>query len=256
MAKRYTSQVVLHFCQNSLKTMALYDSQNERFIEYRDELLPWVESLGSWGYLYDKPSEELFSEMMTLMGLSAESLMPSVIELSEAPLDIGPEISKAAKPGVKEEATGLVTLMILAWRGHLRAMDMFNQSVDELLDKAFTEEGDDEALFKAILADRAVLGSSDVQARIAEASLISDEAFFDSLSKALTQTKPRRPKQDYDELRFLIGVLDEHQMLEGFTWNDMADLFIDQLALYPNDSEDPVAGLKKLIVSIRDSRGK
>jgi hypothetical protein len=194
--------------------------------------------------------------MMTLMGLSAESLMPSVEELSKAPLDIESEISTAANPEVKEEAAGLVTLMILAWRGHLRAMDLFNQGIDELLDTAFSEESDDEALFKAILADRAVLGSSDVQARIAEASLISDEAFFDSLSKALTQTKPRRPKQDYDELRFLMGVLDEHQMLEGFTWDEVADLFIDQLALYPNDSEDPVAGLKKLIVSIRDSRGK
>ncbi|PCJ93787.1 MAG: hypothetical protein COA46_01855 [Porticoccaceae bacterium] len=256
MVIKYTSQEVVQFCQNILTTMALYDSQDERFLENSGELLPWVESLGSWGYLYDKPAGQLFSEMMTLMGLSAESLMPSVIKLSEAPLDIGSEASMAANPEVKEEAAGLVALMVLAWRGHMKAIDMFNLSIDELLDKAFSEKGDDEALFKAILADRAVLGSYDVQIRIAEATLVSDETFFDSLSKALTQTKPRRPKLEYDKLRFLIGVLDEHQMLEGFTWNKVADFFIDQLALYPNDSEDPVAGLKKLIISIRDSRGK
>ena len=256
MARAFSQESVSQFCQHILKTMALYDSQDERFVEYRDELLPWVEELGSWGSLYDKPSEALFSEMMTLMSLPAESLMPSVVALSEAPLETEPVISIAANPDVKEEAAGLVTLMILAWRGHLRAMDLFNQSIDELLDTAFSEEPDDEALFKAILADRAVLGSSDVQARIAEAALMSDDAFFDALSKALTQTKPRRPKQDYDELRFLMGILDEHQMLEGFTWDEIADLFIDELSLYPSDSEDPVAGLKKLIVSIRNSRGK
>ena len=252
MARAFSQESVSRFCQHILKTIALYDVQDERLLEHRTELLPWVESLGSWGYLYDMPSGELFSEMMALMGLSSESLMPSVTELSKTPLDIESEISMAAKPEVKEEATGLVILMILAWRGHLQAMDMFNQGIDELLDKAFTEEGDDEALFKAILADRAVLGSFDVQSRIAEASLVSDEAFFASLSKALTQTKPRRPKQDYDELRFLIGVLDEHQMLEGFTWDEIADLFIDELSLYPNEGEDPVAGLKKLIINTRD----
>lgn len=256
MDKKYTSQEALQFCQSILKTMALYDSQEERVVECRDELLPWVEELGSWGYLYDKSADELFQEMMILMGLSAESLMLPVTELSETPLDIELDLSTVAKPEVKEEAAGLVTLMILAWRGHLRAMDMFGQGIDELLDKAFANERDDDALFRAVLADRAVLGSPDVQARIAEAALISDEEFFASLSKALTQTKPRRPKQQYDELRFLIGALDEHQMLEGLTWDEIADLFIEQLSLYPNEGEDPVAGLKKLVINARNQRGK
>jgi len=142
--------------------------------------------------------------------------------------------------------------MILAYQGHVRALDVFNQSMDELVAKA--GEGQDDALFQALVIDPAALACPAVQTRIAKAALLKDESFFDKLTKALKKSKPRRPSEKYDPIRHLVGILDEIHALDNLTQTQVCEIFIDHLNLYPHDSEDAHAGLKKLIQEIRKQK--
>ncbi|RLA46697.1 MAG: hypothetical protein DRR06_04385 [Gammaproteobacteria bacterium] len=155
---------------------------------------------------------------------------------------------------VEQDNEGLLMLMTIAWQGHSRAMDMFNQSMDELLSQVAA--GSDDALFKAVLVDPAVMVSPVVQGRIAQGVLMDDNGFFMALSKALIKAKPRRPVEKYDPIRYLVGVLDETGILDNFSWEDIYEIFVEHLKLYPSDSEDPHSGLKKLINGIRAQSGK
>lgn len=254
MNNRYTKDEVIQFCRNLLKTAEEFDAQAQHFDSVKSGLLPWIQQTGSWGWLYNKPANQLLSEMIALSGKQLDSLLPSPEVMSQEPLHDQTLASMYEGVEVAKDNEALFMLMIIAWQGHSRAMDMFNQSMDELLSQVAA--GSDEALFKAVLVDPAVMASPVVQGRIATGALMDDKGFFMALSKALTKTKPRRPAEKYDPIRYLVGVLDETGVLDNFAWDDICEIFVEHLGLYPHDSEDPYSGLKKLIKSIRAQSGK
>jgi hypothetical protein len=254
MSTQYTKEEVVQFCRNLLKTTDEFDAQAQNFDAVKSELLPWIQQTGSWGWLYNKPLNQLLSEMAALTGKRLDSILPLPKVMSQEPLHDQTLASMYEGVEVAEDNEGLFMLMTIAWQGHIRAMDMFNQSMDELLNQAVA--GSDDALFKAVLVDPAVMASSVVQGRIAKGALMDDNGFFVALSKALIKAKPRRPAEKYDPIRYLLGVLDETGILDSFTWEDIHDIFVEHLGLYPHDSEDPYSGLKKLIKGIRAQSGK
>jgi len=254
MNNRYTKDEVVQFCHNLLKTAEEFDAQAQHFDSVKSGLLPWIQQTGSWGWLYNKPANQLLSEMVALSGKQLDSLLPSPEVMSQEPLHDQTLASMYEGVEVAEDNEALFMLMIIAWQGHSRAMEMFNQSMDELLSQVAA--GSDEALFKAVLVDPAVMASPVVQGRIATGALMDDKGFFMALSKALTKAKPRRPAEKYDPIRYLVGVLDETGVLDNFAWDDICEIFVEHLGLYPHDSEDPYSGLKKLIKGIRAQSGK
>lgn len=254
MGNQYTKAEVIQLCRNLLKAAEEFDVQARNFDSVKSELLPWIQQIGSWGWLYNKPANQLLNEMTTLTGKRLDSILPSSKVMSQEPLHDQTLASMYQGIDVAEDNEGLLMLMTIAWQGHSRAIDMFNQSMDELLNQAAA--GSDDALFKAVLVDPAVMASVVVQGRIAQGALMDDNGFFKALSKALTKTKPKRPAEKYDPIRYLIGVLDETSILDDFSWDDICEIFVEQLGLYPHDSEDPYSGLKKLITGIRAQSGK
>ncbi|MBG57060.1 MAG: hypothetical protein CMK46_02090 [Porticoccus sp.] len=254
MSGRYTKEQVIQLCRNLLSASDEYQSKVDQFGSVKAGVLPWIEQVGSWGWLYNKPANQLLSEMVALSGKQLDSLLPSPEVMSQEPLHDQTLASMYEGVEVAEDNEALFMLMIIAWQGHSRAMDMFNQSMDELLSQAAA--GSDEALFKAVLVDPAVMASPVVQGRIATGALMDDKGFFLALSKALTKAKPRRPAEKYDPIRYLVGVLDETGVLDNFAWDDICEIFVEHLGLYSHDSEDPYSGLKKLIKSIRAQSGK
>ncbi|RLA53745.1 MAG: hypothetical protein DRR42_03860 [Gammaproteobacteria bacterium] len=253
MSQAYTKEKVIQLCRNLLKTAEKFDPQAQNFDSVKSELLSWVQQTGSWGWLYNRPANQLLSEMAALMGKRADD-MPSPETMSQEALDDQVLASMYEGVEVEQDNEGLLMLMTIAWQGHSRAMDMFNQSMDELLSQVAA--GSDDALFKAVLVDPAVMVSPVVQGRIAQGVLMDDNGFFMALSKALIKAKPRRPVEKYDPIRYLVGVLDETGILDNFSWEDIYEIFVEHLKLYPSDSEDPHSGLKKLINGIRAQSGK
>jgi hypothetical protein len=254
VCQTYTKDQVIQLCRNLLKTAEEFDTQAQNFNSVKSELLPWIQQTGSWGWLYNRPANQLLSEMLVLVGKRPDDILPSPEKMSQEPLHDQTLASMYEGVEVEKDNEGLFMLMILAWQGHSRAMDMFNQSMDELLNQAAA--GSDDALFKAVLVDPAVMASPVVQGRIAQGALMDDKGFFVALSKALTKAKPRRPIEKYDPIRYLVGALDETGIFDDFTWEDIYDIFVEHLNLYPGDSEDPHSGLKKLIKGIRTQSGK
>ncbi len=248
MSGRYTKEQVIQLCRNLLSASDEYQSKVDQFGRVKVGLLPWVQQAGSWGWVYNRPWQQLLTEMCDLMGLEAQSLLPASSELDHGLLD-GRVTDRFDEIEVPEGHEGFLMLMIMAWQGQLRAFDLYNRSIDQLL--AEVRAGDDEALFKAVRVDPAVLGAFTAQSRLAQAALVGDQAFFDSLAKALTGAKPRRPKADYDPIRDLYGTLEDLGALEGLTQDELCEIFIDHLGLYPHDSDDPYAGLKKLFRQVR-----
>jgi hypothetical protein len=146
---------------------------------------------------------------------------------------------------VSEEQQLEAMTVTLAIFGHLRALQMYSQPIDRLM--ARVGEGDDDALFEAVMVDRTVMATKTIAKRIARAQLIDDRSFFDKLAKSITRTKPRRPNPEYDDLRFIIEVIDEAKSISAFTYEQLANVLIDDLQLYPDAGADPVSGLTKFI---------
>lgn len=127
----------------------------------------------------------------------------------------------------------------------MASFSMFSQSLSELVNKA---KSDDEALFDAVLVDRSVVGCAPIVQRIQYAQLISDESFMESLSKAMTRTRPRRPAKGHDDLRYMLEAMDDMKMYESATKAELFDIFANDLELYELDGkEDPFSGFKRLL---------
>jgi hypothetical protein len=131
---------------------------------------------------------------------------------------------------------------------------MFVVTLDQLV--AQIAEGDDTALFEAVLVDRAALQAEPTAQRICQAQLVDDCSFFDRLAKSITRTKPRRPNVELDDARFVAALLDDSGGLNELTEKDLQELFLDDLDLYPDNRRDPAEALKKLIAKVKHVRGK
>jgi hypothetical protein len=119
-------------------------------------------------------------------------------------------------------------------------------SMSELLQRV--EAGDDDALFRAVLIDASVLHAKAVADRVCTASMYDDRSFFHSLAKAITRTKPTRPKPHLDETRLLMVILDDAGELETMTDSEITDWAVNKIGVYPG-SGDPLS-------AIRDQRRK
>ncbi|MEH6544597.1 MAG: hypothetical protein V7721_11735 [Porticoccaceae bacterium] len=255
MNRQYTQDQIVQLCRNMLAMSDEYDKRVNTLNSLNAEVLPWVQQVGSWGWLYTKPFDEFSAKLFAMMGMNPDQIFGDPGGLSGQTFDIEAlEAQYEEPPDPHGIRLTLSVPMTLAMQGHVRAMDMFNQTMDELLLQA--ANGDDKALFKAVLVDPVVLTAFPAQSRFIQAALMKDDSFFQSLAKALTHKKPIRPAKKYDPIRFLIGSLDSLQALDGVTQDEICRIFIDELGLYPHDSGDPYAGLKKFIQNIRSPEKK
>ena len=83
--------------------------------------------------------------------------------------------------------------------------------------------------------------------RIAKASALCDEEFMHQLSKAITRTRPRRPSEELDDIRFFIELIDEIKGLDDITHAQVYDLLVEDFELHPRPESVPLESLKKLI---------
>lgn len=254
MSHTYTKEEVIQFCRNHLAVADFYDKLIEQFKSDKADLADWLYHVGSWGRFYVEPFETFSLKLFSLMGTDAQKILPDPKAFSHTKFDINDLEQQVSNMSLEEHHEPLFILTMFAMQGHIRALEIHNRSMDVLIYQMVN--GNDESLFKAILVDPAVLTAQPVQSRIAKAVLLGEDGFFKELSKALTKTKPRRPREKFDPIRSLIGILDEVHALDGFTQNEVCKIFIDHLDLYPHDGGDPYSALKKSIKDWRSQAGK
>lgn len=204
-----------------------------------------IRATGGWGHLYGLPVSEVLFLAFSVFGLLDEvKAWPTSPDPHGAVLQF---ISHYEPPDIAvdeldELELGLFLNLIFVMRGNLDALFQYGVMLNRLV--AEVTEGDDDALFKAVRIDALSMVSGPIASRIAIAHLSGDRGFFDTLSKAITHTKPIRPKPELDDMRLVLTLLEEAKGLDTFSDDDLYHLLVENMELYPESGKDPLAGLK------------
>lgn len=206
---------------------------------------------GSWGRLYEWDQVKLLAAFLVITGstndvvAAAQSEDPNGELLSKIEDEWEPE-------GLTEHEQALACAVTLAVIGNFNALRIFSLTITEMVSQA--ADGSDDALFKAVTVDRSVVQAEPIARSICRAQLSGDESFMQKLAKAITRTVPRRPRKKFDDLRYILAVLDETVGLKNLTHAEIAKIVIDDLPLYSDstDAEDPIAGIRKIVQKLRN----
>jgi len=204
--------------------------------------LPWIKSLAFFLYITGL-------DIIIAKAVKSTDPQQAVIEL----LDNADEYDLDIDTLSEEEACVFFSLYF-SFVGQLSSISMFDRPMSVLVEQA--KNGDDEALFSAVLVDRAVLSSTRITKRIQKANFYNDNSFFDSLAKSITRTRPRRPDKELDDVRFILEALDESVGLDKITEENLYNLIVEDLELYPTENKkDPFGSFKKLVQRRKNFKG-
>ncbi|MET0117599.1 MAG: hypothetical protein ABW090_09255 [Sedimenticola sp.] len=202
-----------------------------------------------WSWWYEREYRVFLAIMLHKFGMLEEHLAAAKADDPEqAALDLiaryGDE-SKSCTERYSAEQAGLIASLFFAQQGNFEAQRIFSQTMNELVKKA---REDDDALFDAVLVDRSAVSCPSIAFRIQMASLQGDEGFMDKLSKAIKRTRPRRPAEKFDDLRFMTLILEQAKPLTEIPAEELYKLLEEELQLYSgNDEEDSRDGFRKFI---------
>lgn len=221
--------------------------------EKKDKFPPLLEHSPPWSHLYEMPYNHLLALFLITTGLSdafvtASSNSPSMPELFDKFEELTSNIEDDTEHAeVTDIELSSILTMLMAIMGNVSCIRMYSTTLNGLIEKV--REGNDEALFDAVLVDRVALSSPTIARRIQMAHMLGDESFFDSLSKAVKKTRPRRPLQVLDDTRYMIEALDEIHGLADIPHEDLFDFLANDLEVYhsADDKRDPAASLKQLV---------
>ncbi len=121
-------------------------------------------------------------------------------------------------------------------------------SICELIAQA-RENNDSKSLFEAIAVDKCCINTPTSQKMILDASLLKDEAFFIGLRKAISRSRPH--KSEHDNARLMARLQRDINPDNPLSQEDICDLFINQLKIYPNDGKDPCGSLWRFIQRLK-----
>ena len=222
----------------------LYKDHSDKFKEV-------LSLVGSWVDLYCLPDAIVALLFMEMVGLGPgikdacqkNDPQQSLLKFLELDMEF-PELTE------EEEALALVCFM--AMMGNFESSVSYGVSISALVE--LVSKGDDEALFKAVRTDRVSIAVEPITERIALAQITEDHSFMDRLAKAITQTKPPRPKADLDDTRFLLGLLEDSIGLDNLANKDIDELIADDLqAISGSNTFDR---LSKLLTQFRNMSRK
>ena len=219
----------------------------ERAASKPEKIRNLLAGTSGWGHFYQVPGRELLAVFIVITGWTeALKEVAAQEDANRAALRLLDEdVGIEGLDELSDEEQRLWLMVAFAVLGNVRALGMYNRWQWQLV--ADADEGDDEALLNAVVVDRVAVQAGPIARRISEAQVAGDEAFMQRLAKAITRTRPRRPREDLDTARYLLDSIDEIWGLDNFTHAELCDVFVDELRVYPNGGMDPLAALKKLI---------
>lgn len=201
--------------------------------------------VSGYGALYDLPIEQIAAYLFQEAGLRDEA---EAAAKQPDPQGAMLEVARISdiQPVITEENAGAIIVALLVLFTNIESMRLHSVSIGQLLSRV--ADGDDDALFHAVVLDASVLQTKAASDRISTAAFHDDRSFFDKLSKAITRTKPSRPKPHLDETRFLMQILDDAGEYDGMTDTALTDWAVIKTGVHPG-AIDPLS-------SVRDQRRK
>jgi hypothetical protein len=222
-----------------------------------DRIKQLFDSAPPWAYWYELSWQKGLALFLITLGLDEEfkkataspdphqAILDMIAEDYELPID---------EEDITDEEQGVIASLLFSVFNQLEAISIFSLPMSELVEKA--RNGNDEALLNAVIVDRGAVAAPSVARRIQLAHLAGDEAFLNKLAKAITRTRPRRPAEEYDDLRFMLEALEASKGLDNLSYEQLYNLFVEELQLYPGEERmDTFEGLRKLIQRRKKLRG-
>ncbi len=212
------------------------------------ESADFAELLVSWAEWYEIPFAHHLIYFALSLGLGDElTQISQAADPQQAFLDLlqSDHVNAVSLEEFDFDRQQLVISLLMALLGQMGAIRLYSQPLSDLLAKVRT--GDQDALFRAVTVDRVVVACPSVARQIAIAQMTGDETFMNRLSKAITRTRPARPKPQYDDLRFMLETVVEGVGTRHFTAPQLEDLLQHELELYPNEGDYSLRAFRKLI---------
>ena len=211
-------------------------------IDSHNEILDLLSKVPTWSYFYELPYRTFLALCIVTFDLTdAVHSIANAPDQAQAFIDYADDMPDIEAQELSDEEKGFGFSLSMAINRQHTSIAIFSQPLSSLV--AQVREGNDNALFDAVLVDRSIVSAPSIAHRIQAAQLNNDESFMAQLSKAITKTRPRRPQKEHDDLRYMIEVIEEEIGLENVTKDRMYDILADELELYDGSTD----GLIKII---------
>jgi hypothetical protein len=220
-----------------------YKDTRKLIIQNRDEFEKDLPVDFAWSYLY-----ELEYKQLVLLSLACFGLLEKFIKAHEKGLDLNvfmmDEITRLFDSSdediewsgghegkyTKSDLYAIHRANECTWR----CLGIYGDYLNDLVKKVRNgEDEDDEAFFNAIRIDRTVLTSPTFSARLARAEFFGEKRFLQRLHKAIKE-KPHDKLLEYQDMRNMLRVIQDLNMINGLSMKEADYLFIRELKLYQN----------------------
>lgn len=225
------------------------------------EAMEFIEKVYPWAALYSLPAKDLTAMTLYVMGFlegldeavkspkPVESLLKFGNEVYEGEHD---EEYQKEFEDFTDEDWGWYLAMVFALFGNIEGFKAYHKTVSTLVKEANTNY---QSLLFAVGVDRSVVSHPVIAKKISVAQIINDESFMNGLARAITKTIPRGSHK-LDDFRYMAEILDEMEGLETYSYEELADFFINELEVYQeNLGGDGTAAIKKLLLRRKKAIG-
>ncbi len=236
---------------------ALNKKREEALHEFRaqpDKLIQKLTSPFFWSKIYEYTILEHVTMIVHVLGLSD---LVKHIAIQEDPqqaviddIFAGNDIEWNGGTGGQFKEMHVIVILFSITKS-LDSLVVHSKFLNELVTDV--RNGNDGALFKAVQIDHSILSCPTIADRVALAELMGDEEFFNKLSNAIHK-RPKKPKEEYTELRLALYLLEEANSLDNLSTDTAYSLFSEDLGLYPTDTEDPARSLWQFISRWKKAR--
>jgi len=217
-------------------------------IKADNEIIEALAKVAPWSHFYELQYKEFLA--VCAVTFDSADVIKSAADSPDSTQAIIDDIdnsldSEAKVESLTVEEKGFRASLAIAASMQQISISMHGQSLSQLVESV--RNGNDKALFNSVLIDRSIVSSPTIARRIQVAELNNDLSFMENLSKALTRNKPVRPKEKYDDLRFMINLIDDLFDPDSVPKDKLHYLIIEELELYDGSPES----LERLILRIR-----
>ena len=242
-------------------SLALYHAMREMSREVQAEIASKPETLATllsppyfWSKVYELPFMHHLALLIEAAGYTGEVIQAAASDDPQAAAFawFAQENDEAPRQGPEEqEKKQRLLALLFSLDKTVESMVTHGKFIDELVRDV--KMGNDQSLFKAVQIDRTVTSCPPIADRITLAEMTQDEGFSKKLSNAI-RTKPKKPKEEYAELRYVLYALEEADALGKLSTERAYRLFCEELAIYPDDGEDPARSLQRFIARWKKAR--
>lgn len=217
------------------------------------EAMEFIERVYPWANLYSLPAKELTAMTLYVLGFldglveavrssqPTESLVKFCNEVYEGEHD---EEYEEAFEDYTDDEWGWYLAMVFAMFGNIEGMKAYYKPVSTLVEEAKTNK---KSLMRAVSVDRSVITHPVVAKKISIAQIMDNESLMNDLARALTRTIPRS-SQKLDDFRYMAEILDEMEGLKTYSYEELADFFINELDVFQEElGGDGTSAIKKLL---------